>query len=108
MGQDKYYNSTLLRENIFRTPYHHPNLEWGENGTATSNRLALRPFDWEKNVDFLRNRVEKLSSKFVSTWSYKRVAYFVSSLPGIYYNPNKVRNGVLQGIVTYLFFNFSA
>ena len=51
------------------------------------------PLHWEKNVEFLKDRAEKLSPKFVSNWSSHRVAYFVSTLPGISYHHDMVRNG---------------
>ena len=98
MGQDQHFSSDLLRDNVFRPPYDHTNLEWGENGISSEQRFLSRPLDWEKNVEFLRNSAEKLSPKYVSTWSTNRVAYFVSSLPGISYNSSTLRNGVANEI----------
>ena len=38
---------------------------------------------WEKNSSFLRQRVSQISLKEVSGWTPRRVAHFVTSLPGV-------------------------
>ena len=95
IGQDQHITSNLLRDNVFRPPYDYSSLEMDENNGMYSGqqRNVPLPLHWEKNVEFLRDRAKKLSPKFVSNWSSRRVAYFVSTLPGISYHHDMVRNG---------------
>ena len=104
VGQDQHLSSSslLLRDNVFRPPYEYTNNDDKECGIYSGHqRSFLPPLAWEKNVEFLRSRTYKLSPKFVSKWSSHRVAYFVSSLPGICRNLNTIINGNLteQGIL---------
>ena len=93
--QDQHITSNLLRDNVFRPPYDYSSLEMDENNGMYSGqqRNVPLPLHWEKNVEFLRDRAKKLSPKFVSNWSSRRVAYFVSTLPGISYHIDTARNG---------------
>ena len=95
IGQDQHITSNLLRDNVFRPPYDYSSLEMDENSGMYSGqqRNFSLPLHWEKNVEFLRDRAKKLSPKFVSNWSSRRVAYFVSTLPGISYHHDMARNG---------------
>ena len=95
IGQDQHITSNLLRDNVFRPPYDYSSLEMDENNGMYSGqqRNFPLPLHWEKNVEFLRDRAKKLSPKFVSNWSSRRVAYFVSTLPGISHHIDTARNG---------------
>lgn len=80
-----FLSNVLLRDNVFRPPYDYTSFEMRESGLY-SGQQRTPPLIWERNVDFLKSRTSNLSPKFVAKWSCKRVAYFVSSLPGICYN----------------------
>ena len=89
-----FLSNVLLRDNVFRPPYDYTNLEMRDSGLYSGHQRTP-PSSWERNVDFLKSRTSNLSPKFVAKWSCKRVAYFVSSLPGICYNRDIAsRNGV--------------
>ena len=96
-SHDRHFlTNELLRDNVFRPPYDYTNLEMGESGLYHGNHRA-QSSNWKRNVDFLRSRTANLSPKFVAKWSVKRVAYFVSSLPGICYKHDSgYRNGVVK------------
>ena len=80
-----FLSNVLLRDNVFRPPYDYTNFDMKESGLY-SGQQRTPPLTYERNVDFLKSRTSNLSPKFVAKWSCKRVAYFVSSLPGICYN----------------------
>ena len=96
-SHDRHFLSNeLLRDNVFRPPQDYTSLEMGENGVYTGYH-RVPSYNMERNVDFLRNRISNLSPNFVAKWSVKRVAYFVSTLPGICYKHNVgYRNGTLK------------
>ena len=98
-GQAKNLSSSslYLRDNVFRPPYDYTNCEDNECGIYSGHQRSLSPpLAWEKNVEFLRSRTAKLTPRFVSKWSSHRVAYFVSSLPGVCQNLDTVINGIFK------------
>ena len=98
----QFLSNALLRDNVFRPPYDYSSLEMGETGFHNEHQ-RMPTLSWERNVIFLRNRTTNLSPKFVAKWSAKRVAYFVSSLPGLCYNHDiGSRNGVFSSDGIYL------
>ena len=96
-SHDRHFLSNeLLRDNVFRPPQDYTSLEMGENGVYTGYH-RVPSYNMERNVDFLRYRTSNLYPNFVAKWSVKRVAYFVSTLPGIGYKHNAgYRNGILK------------
>ena len=98
MGHEQNFaSSILLRDNVFRPPYDYTDFGINEDGIYSGQQRSLStPLAWEKNVDFMRGRAEKLSPRFVSTWSSKRVAYFISSIPGISHSHDTINNGIVN------------